>query len=142
MIVTCLLCSLSFGSYFCFDNPAALHEEFLKDMDMSESTYMGLYAWYSWPNVVLSFVGGYLIDRVFGVRLGASIFSLFCICGQARILFAIFTFKEAFVEIFCKKGCALILTQFSPKFLNTFLKQRSPAILHLPPKINNCNDNF
>ena len=82
VVVCCLLCSLSFGSYFCFDNPAALHTEFLDDLGMSESDYMGLYAWYSWPNVVLSFVGGYLIDRVFGVRLGACIFSLFCICGQ------------------------------------------------------------
>ena len=43
---------------------------------------MNLYAWYSWPNVVLSFVGGFLIDKVFGVRLGASIFSLFLIAGQ------------------------------------------------------------
>ena len=77
-----MLCSLSFGSYFCFDNPAALHVEFLSDLNMSESRYMGLYAWYSWPNVVLSFAGGFLIDRVFGVRLGACIFSLFCICGQ------------------------------------------------------------
>lgn len=51
-------------------------------MGLTESEYMGLYAWYSWPNVVLSFVGGFLIDKVFGVRLGALIFSLFVICGQ------------------------------------------------------------
>lgn len=29
---------------------------------------MQLYAWYSWPNVVLCFFGGFLIDRVFGIR--------------------------------------------------------------------------
>ena len=30
--------------------------------------FMLLYAWYSWPNVVLCFFGGFLIDRVFGIR--------------------------------------------------------------------------
>ena len=49
---------------------------------MTEVQFMNLYAWYSWPNVVLSFIGGFLIDKVFGVRLGASIFSLFLIAGQ------------------------------------------------------------
>jgi len=37
---------------------------------------------YSYPNVILSFIGGYLIDKVFGVRLGAIIFALFCLLGQ------------------------------------------------------------
>jgi hypothetical protein len=62
----CFLCLLSFGSYFCYDNPAALHSQFTDPnvMGLTESQYMGLYAWYSWPNVVLSFVGGYLIDKV------------------------------------------------------------------------------
>lgn len=77
-----MICFLSFGSYFCFDNPAALHSEFREDLEMTEVQFMNLYAWYSWPNVVLSFVGGFLIDKVFGVRLGASIFSLFLIAGQ------------------------------------------------------------
>jgi len=80
--VCVLICFLSFGSYFCFDNPAALHSEFREDLEMTEVQFMNLYAWYSWPNVVLSFIGGFLIDKVFGVRLGASIFSLFLIAGQ------------------------------------------------------------
>ncbi|XP_076824533.1 lysosomal dipeptide transporter MFSD1-like [Clavelina lepadiformis] len=43
---------------------------------------MQLYAWYSWPNVVLCFFGGFLLDRVFGVRLGSIIFSVFVLIGQ------------------------------------------------------------
>ena len=61
--VCILICFLSFGSYFCMDNPSALHNEFREDLDMSEVEFMNLYAWYSWPNVVLSFVGGFLIDK-------------------------------------------------------------------------------
>ena len=48
---------------------------------------MGFYAWYSWPNVILCFFGGFLIDRVFGVRIGAIIFSLFVTAGQVSALY-------------------------------------------------------
>ena len=37
-------------------------------MDVTTAQYALLYALYSWPNVVLSCLGGYLIDRVFGIR--------------------------------------------------------------------------
>lgn len=82
LIVITFMCFLSFGSYFCYDNPAALHEQIVEDLDVTESTFMSLYAWYSWPNVVLCFFGGFLLDRVFGVRLGSIIFSLFVCAGQ------------------------------------------------------------
>lgn len=42
---------------------------------------------YSYPNVILSFIGGYLIDKVFGVRLGAIIFASFCLLGQVSCIF-------------------------------------------------------
>lgn len=76
------LCFLGFGSYFCYDLPGALEDRVLKDMHISVSTYSLLYSLYSWPNVALSFFGGFLIDRVFGIRLGAIIFSLFILAGQ------------------------------------------------------------
>lgn len=41
---------------------------------------------YSWPNVVLCFVGGFLIDRVFGIRLGTNIYSSLTLLGQ--VIFA------------------------------------------------------
>lgn len=37
-------------------------------MKVNTAQFMALYAWYSWPNVVLCFFGGFLIDRVFGIR--------------------------------------------------------------------------
>uniref|UniRef100_A0A7N8XTM7 Lysosomal dipeptide transporter MFSD1 n=1 Tax=Mastacembelus armatus TaxID=205130 RepID=A0A7N8XTM7_9TELE len=74
------------GSYFCYDNPAALQTELLQDLNLNTARFMQLYAWYSWPNVVLCFFGGFLIDRVFGIRVGTIIFSLFVCVGQ--IIFA------------------------------------------------------
>uniref|UniRef100_A0A8C7LE11 Lysosomal dipeptide transporter MFSD1 n=1 Tax=Oncorhynchus kisutch TaxID=8019 RepID=A0A8C7LE11_ONCKI len=51
------------GSYFCYDNPAALQTQVIQDMKLNTSMFMQLYAWYSWPNVVLCFLGGFLLDR-------------------------------------------------------------------------------
>ena len=81
------MCMLGFGSYFCYDNPAALQDHFKKDLKITTSTFTAFYSWYSWPNVVLCFLGGYLIDRVFGIRLGALVFGSMVLCGQ--IVFAL-----------------------------------------------------
>ncbi|XP_015925025.1 lysosomal dipeptide transporter MFSD1 [Parasteatoda tepidariorum] len=76
------MCFLGFGSYFCYDIPGALQDQIMRDMKVSTFQYTNLYAWYSWPNVILCFFGGFLIDKVFGIRLGAIIFSIFILVGQ------------------------------------------------------------
>lgn len=53
------------GSYFCFDNPGSLQDNFLNDMNLTTSQFVYLYSWYSWPNVIMCFIGGFLIDRLF-----------------------------------------------------------------------------
>ncbi|BFZ06095.1 hypothetical protein BsWGS_09134 [Bradybaena similaris] len=80
--VLVLICFLSFGSYFCYDNPAALQDTMIRSLNIDEGQFMAFYSFYSWPNVVLCMFGGYLIDRFFGVRLGAIIFGLFVTAGQ------------------------------------------------------------
>jgi len=76
------MCFLSFGSYFCYDNPAALQDHLRQDLVLTSTQFMSFYSWYSWPNVVLSLFGGFLMDRVFGIRLGAVIFACFVFAGQ------------------------------------------------------------
>lgn len=46
---------------------------------------MSLYAWYSWPNVFLCFIGGYLIDAVLGKRWGGVTFASFVLLGQMAL---------------------------------------------------------
>uniref|UniRef100_A0A4W5REY5 Lysosomal dipeptide transporter MFSD1 n=1 Tax=Hucho hucho TaxID=62062 RepID=A0A4W5REY5_9TELE len=65
IFVLLFMCFLGFGSYFCYDNPAALQTQVIQDMKLNTSMFMQLYAWYSWPNVVLCFLGGFLLDRYF-----------------------------------------------------------------------------
>jgi dipeptide/tripeptide permease len=86
------MCLLSFGSYFCYDNPAALQDNFKKDLKITTATFTAFYSWYSWPNVVLCFLGGYLIDRVFGIRMGAIFFSTLVFIGQ--LVFALGAYKN------------------------------------------------
>ncbi|ERE90983.1 major facilitator superfamily domain-containing protein 1 [Cricetulus griseus] len=83
LVVLFLMCLLGFGSYFCYDSPAALQTQVKQDMQVNTTKFMLLYAWYSWPNVVLCFLGGFLIDRIFGIRWGTVIFSCFVCIGQA-----------------------------------------------------------
>lgn len=77
-----LMCCLGFGSYFCYDNPGALQAEIKSTMGISTYQFENLYAFYSWPNVFLPVFGGYLLDNVFGIRLGAVIFAAFILLGQ------------------------------------------------------------
>ena len=94
------------GSYYCYDNPAALTETFIRVshknfviilnkfftaqvMNVDFSRYNLMYSLYSWPNVILSLIGGVLIDRYLGVRIGTVVFSLFVTFGQVRI-FAVY----------------------------------------------------
>uniref|UniRef100_A0A5K3FK33 Lysosomal dipeptide transporter MFSD1 n=1 Tax=Mesocestoides corti TaxID=53468 RepID=A0A5K3FK33_MESCO len=87
------ICLMSFGSYFCYDNPAALQDAFLTDLNLSVAQFMNLYAFYSWPNVILSFIGGLFIDRVIGIRWGAILFSSIIFFGQC--LFSLGSFLSS-----------------------------------------------
>ncbi|EGD80621.1 major facilitator superfamily transporter domain-containing protein 1 [Salpingoeca rosetta] len=75
-------CFLSFGNYFVYDNPAALQDQFKEDLNINTSQFMLTYSLYSWPNVFLCFVGGFLMDKVLGLRWGAILFAALVTVGQ------------------------------------------------------------
>ncbi|OTF75611.1 hypothetical protein BLA29_010956 [Euroglyphus maynei] len=76
------MCFLGFGSYYCYDNPGALQQQIITDMKIDVSSFSQLYSWYSWPQTILCFFGGFLIDRFFGIRFGAIIFATIIFFGQ------------------------------------------------------------
>ncbi|XP_037718950.1 major facilitator superfamily domain-containing protein 1 [Drosophila subpulchrella] len=88
------MCLLGFGSYFCYDNPGALQNVFKRDLGLTSTQFTLIYSIYSWPNVVLCFVGGFLIDRLFGIRLGTIIYMLILLVGQ--LIFAFGGILDAF----------------------------------------------
>ncbi|CAH1978651.1 unnamed protein product [Acanthoscelides obtectus] len=101
-IALIFMCFLGFGSYFCYDNPGALIDDMKKDLNITNAEYSILYSIYSWPNVVLCFLGGFLIDSVFGIRLGAIIYSAFTLGGHA--IFAL--------GAYCKTYWLMVLGRF------------------------------
>ncbi|XP_055327665.1 major facilitator superfamily domain-containing protein 1-like [Paramacrobiotus metropolitanus] len=92
--VLVLVCLTSLGSYFCYDNPAALQTEIIKDMKINTSQFQLLYSLYSWPNVIVCFFGGFLVDRILGVRMGAIIFGALLLVGH--YIFAVGAFVNKF----------------------------------------------
>lgn len=48
LLVLLPMCFLGFGSYFCYDNPAALQTQIKQDMQVNTTKSMRLYIWYSW----------------------------------------------------------------------------------------------
>jgi len=70
------------GSYYVYDNPSALQDVMKNDLKIDTAAFTNLYAVYSYPNVILCCFGGFLIDRVFGIRLGALLFCLLVTIGQ------------------------------------------------------------
>ena len=76
------MCTLGFSTYFCYDNPGALQDQIKETMGISTYQFAKLYAFYSWPNVVMPIIGGYLIDNVFGIRFGAAFYAFLLITGK------------------------------------------------------------
>jgi len=77
-----LMSIIGFGAFFCFDNPGALQTQLISELDLSTSDFASLYAAYSWPNVVLPVLGGFLIDKLLGVRKGTIVFASLILLGQ------------------------------------------------------------
>ena len=65
--------------------PGALQQQTIDSLQINTSKFALLYAIYSWPNVVLSIFGGFLVDRFFGINLGAIIFACFTTGGQLLV---------------------------------------------------------
>lgn len=93
-IALALICLLGFGNNFCYDTPGALEKPIEDGMSANTSQFTSLYALYSWPNVIMCFFGGLLVDRVLGIRLGSIVFLTLLVIGQG--FFALGAFVNRF----------------------------------------------
>lgn len=75
-------CLLTFGSYYCYDIPGAITNSMIAAYDITQLQYTLYYSVYSLPNVILPLCGGWIVDRVFGVRLGGILFCSLVLLGQ------------------------------------------------------------
>lgn len=93
-------CLLTFGSYFCFDIPSVLQEQFqgnltcpnttkvngtsdcVEGLGMTPEQYNLLYAIYAWTNALVVIMAGFLIDKL-GNRFGVFLFSFLTVLGSS-----------------------------------------------------------
>lgn len=94
-LVLALSCLLMIGNYYCYDNPAALNlqlQNYFQDTEYGGSGWQEwfalMYSVYSFPNIILPFIGGFLVDFL-GVRMMLVIFNLFILGGQLLFAFGI-----------------------------------------------------
>jgi len=90
-IALAFICLLGFGNYFCYDTPGALETVIEDAMSIETSQFTSLYALYSWPNVIMCFFGGLLIDKVLGIRLGAIVFLALLLLGQSMFAYGAYS---------------------------------------------------
>ncbi|XP_077305308.1 lysosomal dipeptide transporter MFSD1-like [Lithobates pipiens] len=97
-------CMLTFGSYFCFDIPSVLQDQFqgnltcngsqpngthhngstgcVEGLGMTPEQYNLLYAIYAWTNALVVIMAGFLIDKL-GNRFGLFLFSFLTVLGSS-----------------------------------------------------------
>ena len=80
-----LCCISTFGDYYCFDNVGATHSHLKTQLHLPrekfEYYYSLLYSVYSFPNIILPFIGGLLI-ALLGLRVMYVVFGVSIIFGQ------------------------------------------------------------
>ncbi|KAG8342383.1 putative Major Facilitator Superfamily [Trypanosoma vivax] len=90
-LVLFVACFLTFGSYYTFDFPSSFGmgsghtiEQYFHQHGKVYTQTMNqmLYSVYSWPNTVLSIVGGLLIDKYLGIRVAMILFMSLIVFGS------------------------------------------------------------
>ena len=92
-IVVIFASFLVFGNDYCYDLPQALETPLQKDFNIGEVEYNLLYSVYSLPNILLPFVGGYILDY-FGIKFGVLLYNFLIIVGQT--LFTVGCYTESY----------------------------------------------
>ena len=84
-IILILCCISTFGDYYCFDNPGAVHDHLESQFDFLgenfEYYYNLLYSIYSIVNIFIPFLGGNLI-KIYGNKNMFLVFALIIVIGQ------------------------------------------------------------
>jgi MFS family permease len=69
-----------FGNYYIYDSISPLADVLSRQLNFSDSDIGLLNAIYHFPNIIMVFIGGILIDRL-GTRISTFLFTLACLIG-------------------------------------------------------------
>jgi len=83
-------CIFSVGSYFAYDSVGIVQTDIQNWFGIEESRFNLLYSVYSFPNIILPFLGGYILDRV-GLPVGTLVACFFIGAGATVVALASYT---------------------------------------------------
>ena len=81
-ILLSLSCYVLFLSFYCFETPGGLEDTIIKVMGIDTTQYDLLFLVATWPNVIVSIIGGIIADRILGPRSSIIILVLLTMLGQ------------------------------------------------------------
>ena len=87
-VIVLLLCVAYLSLIFCIGNPAPLESSIVNVMQVDITQYELLFAVYSWPNAIVPLLGGLLIDKLIGLRVGFILFITVACIGQFLVALA------------------------------------------------------
>lgn len=81
-IVLVLACISMLGSYYSYDIPSVLNDQFMEHYNINSFNFNLMSSVYSYPNIVLPFFGGFFIDKL-GTKVTIVTFVSLIAIGQA-----------------------------------------------------------
>lgn len=102
------LCYINIAQFFCIEVPSGLQSTVITTFKISSKQYNMLFSSYTWPEIIMSTVGGVLTDRVIGTRAGYLLFVFITVLGQG--LFAAGAFLNVFEVVVAGRfifGCGV-----------------------------------
>ena len=107
-LVMILSCVITWGSCYIFDFPGAIgtgpYGTVQRRFEDSGRVYtqgmnLALYSIYSWPNVVLAMLGGYMLDNVLGLRKATVLFATLVAVGSAVMWLGVYSTSYGLVVL-------------------------------------------
>ena len=124
-----LLCYMKLATFFCIEIPSGLQGTIIRVFKITAKEYNLLFSAYTWPDIVMSIVGGIVIDRVIGVRAGYLIATVVAIVGKATVTMG--AFVDSFYVIVAGRfimGCGVgSMKSVGAVFLSLWFKDKEIA---------------
>ena len=121
-IILFLICYMKFALFFCIEMPSGLQNTLVNVFKIDAKQYNILFSSLTWADVILSVIGGLLIDKVIGIRRGALLFSVIAVLGKL-VFIAGAIYGDSYGYVFLVTGRFLFGLGVGPlnNVLNVFL---------------------
>ena len=77
-----LLCCMKFVLFFCIEIPSGLQGAIVRIFDIDSRQYNLLFSSQCWADILLSIIGGVLVDKCLGIKAGLLLFIVIALMGK------------------------------------------------------------